>query len=885
MFSALIGFALLYSLILFGAAFVAEGAAARGRLQWVRSPWVYTLSVSIYCTAWTFYGAVGLAARSGLEFLAIYIGPTLVMFGWYWGLRRIVQVGRAQRSTSVADFLSLIYGKSNRLAGAVTILALVGITPYIALQLQSVALSFKAFAAFDTSVPEDLDVTTLAFWVSVGLAIFSVMFGTRSIDAQERRYGVVVAVALEAVVKLVALVSVGIFVVWGVGGGMSQTLATIENSPVAVWPNDASRWITMVALSAMAFVTLPRVFHVMVVENDNDRQLSVASWAFPLYLFFMSLFVLPIAVLGQEIMPWGSNPDLYVLTLPLWLGQENLAVLAFLGGFSSATSMVVVASIAIATMVSNHIILPIMLSLGAPNAVRAGDLRQVVLTTRRLTITVVIFLGYLYYRLSGGGEALSSIGLIAFTGVAQIMPPLVLGLMWGGVTRAGALFGLTTGFAIWLYSLFLPSFGGEVIVTQSILDHGPWGLSLLRPTHLFGTSFGDPVVHCVVFSIGLNTLTILLVSLLSNESTEHHNPAADPEAAFEARTEMQNPSQDLLLMVQRVLGPREAHALFQTNGVPLNLREPLPAPTPQLIRRIEQAMAGAVGAATAHAMVRQFAQNTPVSVDDLMAVADEAAQIIEYSRKLETQSEELEQAALELRQANTKLTRLSEQKDAFLSQISHELRTPMTSIRSFSELLRDHSEDPDFDARRFSQIIHDEALRLTGLLDDLLDLSVLEHGQVRMVYAPTMVKDLLEQAQASALISQEDALRVNVHIDGDPQIITDRNRLMQVFINLIVNARKYCDAPSKTLDISYAERGDIVEFKFQDNGSGIPPEDSNIIFEKFSRLSSNDLQGGVGLGLAICAETVNRLGGTIGYRNVPLGGYFFVKLPKSMPSQ
>jgi signal transduction histidine kinase len=209
----------------------------------------------------------------------------------------------------------------------------------------------------------------------------------------------------------------------------------------------------------------------------------------------------------------------------------------------------------------------------------------------------------------------------------------------------------------------------------------------------------------------------------------------------------------------------------------------------------------------------------------------------------------------------------------------------MTSIRSFSELLRDHSEDPDFDARRFSQIIHDEALRLTGLLDDLLDLSVLEHGQVRMVYAPTMVKDLLEQAQASALISQEDALRVNVHIDGDPQIITDRNRLMQVFINLIVNARKYCDAPSKTLDISYAERGDIVEFKFQDNGSGIPPEDSNIIFEKFSRLSSNDLQGGVGLGLAICAETVNRLGGTIGYRNVPLGGYFFVKLPKSMPSQ
>lgn len=338
-------------------------------------------------------------------------------------------------------------------------------------------------------------------------------------------------------------------------------------------------------------------------------------------------------------------------------------------------------------------------------------------------------------------------------------------------------------------------------------------------------------------------------------------------------------------MVQRVLGPREAHALFQEEGAPLNLRGPLPEPTPHLISRIEKAMAGAVGAATAHAMVRQFAQNTPVSVDDLMAVADEAAQIIEYSKKLETQSQELERAAFELRQANTKLTRLSEQKDAFLSQISHELRTPMTSIRSFSELLRDHFEDPNFDAPRFAQIIHDEALRLTGLLDDLLDLSVLEHGQVRMVYGPVSVKDILSQAQASALVSQEDALHVNVHIDGDPQIVTDRNRLMQVFINLIVNAQKYCDAPSKKLDISYVERGTTVEFKFQDNGSGIPPEDSNIIFEKFSRLSSNDLQGGVGLGLAICAETVTRLGGKIGYRNVPLGGYFFVRLPKNPTQQ
>ncbi|MFT5638055.1 MAG: Na+/proline symporter [Paracoccaceae bacterium] len=381
-FNTLVFVAVLYVSFLFLVAFGADRLSKHRRLAWLHSPLVYTLSLSIYCTAWTFYGAVGSAARNGLEFLAIYLGPTLVFIGWWWFLRKLVRIGQVHRITSIADLLSSRYGKSAFLAVIVTLLAVVGSTPYIALQLQSVAFSFSVLADAGKTGGEQLDVNATAFWLAVGLAIFTIFFGTRNIDANERHHGVVTAIAVEAIVKLVALLAVGIFVVWGVADGPSDILARIETSEITRKSAQGSRWITLLFLSAAAIICLPRMFQVTVVENSDESHLSTASWAFPLYLFLMSLFVLPIAVMGLTVLPEGSNPDLFVLTLPISQNQEGLAMLAFLGGFSSATSMVIVAAIALSTMVSNHIVMPFWLSINAANNPISGDVRLILIRSR-----------------------------------------------------------------------------------------------------------------------------------------------------------------------------------------------------------------------------------------------------------------------------------------------------------------------------------------------------------------------------------------------------------------------------------------------------------------------------------------------------------------------
>jgi len=881
-FNLLVFASLVYVAFLFVVAFGADKSARAGRGAWLRAPVIYTLSLSIYCTAWTFYGAVGYAARSGLEFVTIYLGPTLVMVGWWWVLRKLVRIGRAQRITSVADLISSRYGKSTLLGVIVTALAVIGTTPYIALQLQSVTLSFAVFTGDATAGLPGRN--ALALWVAAGLALFTVIFGTRNLDANERHHGVVTAIAVEAVVKLVALLAVGIFVVWGLGGGPGEMARAIEASPIQLWDLDGGRWVSLTFLSAAALLTLPRMFQVLVVENVDEAQLATAAWAFPLYLFLMSLFVIPIAVLGLERLPEGANPDLFVLTLPLAEGHVGLATLAFLGGFSSATSMVIVAAIALSTMVSNHIVMPIWLSARSGGASVSGDVRSVVLTARRGSIAVVLGLGYLYYHFSGGGEALASIGLISFAGVAQVLPALIGGLFWRGATRIGAAAGLVAGFAIWAYALFLPSFGPAVF-SPGLMADGPWGIGWLRPEALFGVEGMDPLVHALFWSLSLNTLLFFALSLMTFPAPLERLQGAQFVNVFEHSTSARGwahggaEAEDLMVMAQRIMGSDQAQALFSAEARAQGKSGYLPDPTPDFLELLERELSGSVGAATAHAMVAQIVGGAAVSVEDLMAVADEAQQILEYSSRLEAQSEELTRTARKLREANEKLTQLSIQKDAFLSQISHELRTPMTSIRSFSEILMEPGVG--LEARhRYASIVQEEAIRLTRLLDDLLDLSVLEAGQVTLNRQRVRLGAVIDRALAAAasgegrpIAIQRDRAREELEIETDP------DRLTQVFINLIANARKYCDAEAPQLRIWVMKRKGQVLVDFVDNGSGIPETSQAVIFEKFSRLSDQQKAGGAGLGLAICREIMTRLGGAVTYLPGQGGAAFRVALP------
>ncbi|WP_299354661.1 ATP-binding protein [uncultured Shimia sp.] len=884
----LVSVCLIYVTFLFAIAFAAERAARQGHGGWLRSPLVYTLSLSIYCTAWTFYGAVGYAARSGLEYLTIYIGPSLVMVGWWWILRKLVRIGRSQRVTSIADLISSRYGKSNLLAVGVTILAVIGTTPYIALQLQSVTLSFSVFSESHVPPTELLDQDSTALWVAMGLALFTILFGTRNLDVNERHHGVVIAIAVEAIVKLFALLAVGAFVVWGVGGGLAETLQRIDASEIGKWEMRGDRWASLIFLSAAAFLCLPRMFQVMVVENDRESHLRTASWAFPAYLMVMSLFVVPIAVVGLDLLPKGSNPDLFVLTLPLATGNEGLAMLSFLGGFSSATSMVIVAALALSTMVSNHIVMPIWLSATGGGAKISGDVRNVVILSRRISIAGVVALGYLYFRLSGGGTALASIGLISFAGVAQFLPVLLGGLFWRGATRIGAFVGLTVGFVVWAYALLLPSFGSGALISEAVMLNGPFGISWLRPQAFFGIEGMDPLVHAIVWSMSLNTLTFFVASLIGFPSPLERLQGAQFVNVYEHSRRPQGwsgsaaQSEDLMIMAQRILGAREAQTLFEREAGRQGVTGFLPEPSPDFLQVLERELSGSVGAATAHAMIGQIVGGASVSVEDLMAVADETAQMMEYSNQLETKSEEQARTARQLRQANEKLTQISVQKDAFLGQVSHELRTPMTSIRAFSEILRDSNKLSAEEKVKYSSIIHDEAIRLTRLLDDLLDLSVLENGQVNLNMQRGMLMDVLDHAVSSALTGSTGKPLI-VRRQRSQEMVplnSDLDRLSQVFINLIGNAQKYCVADAPELAISVGINNGELVIDFIDNGVGISKDDQAVIFEKFARVGSMKA-GGAGLGLAICREIMARLEGSVSYLPGQGGAAFRVILPVS----
>ena len=884
-FNLLVLSCFLYVAFLFTVAFLAEGRAARGRAGWLRSPLVYTLSLSIYCTAWTFYGAVGYAARSGLEFLTIYFGPTLVFIGWWLVLRKLVRIGRQHRVTSIADLISSRYGKSNGLGVVVTVICVIAATPYIALQLQSVVLSFGVFASDAPVGTGPLDPEQVAVWVAVGLAAFTILFGTRNLDAREQHHGIVTAIAVEAVVKLIALIAVGSFVVWGIAGGVGEVITRIDAADLSAWQVQPGRWTSLIFLSAAAVITLPRMFQVMVVENEDEGHLARASWAFPLYLMAMSLFIVPIAVIGLERMPEGSNPDMFVLTLPLAEGQGGLAMLAFLGGFSSATSMVIVEAIALATMISNHVVIPLWLRL-RPAAGAADDLRQVVLMARRLAIAAVLALGYAYYHFSGGSAALAAIGLIAFLGVAQVLPAMLGGIFWRGATRTGAFLGLLTGLVIWAYTSFLPSFGPGAVLPAHVFTDGAFGHAWLRPQALFGTEAMDPLTHALFWSMTLNTLAFCLGSLLTFPGPVERLQGAAFVNVFEGDVGPQRwargqvDPEALLAMAQRILGEDAALALFQTVARAQGKEGFLPDPTPGFLDSLEARLSGSVGAATAHAMLSQLVGRATVTVEDLMAVASESAQILEYSAQLEAREAELTRTAGALREANEKLTQLSLQKDAFLSQISHELRTPMTSIRAFSEILTE-GDLPPATVVRYGQIIHDEAKRLTRLLDDLLDLSVLENGAVQLNVGLASLQGMIDTALTAARATRPER-EFTIVRDLPTEAIylkTDADRLTQVFINLISNARKYCDAARPELRINVRQKAGRVTVDFIDNGKGIPKDAQRVIFEKFARLTDANRAGGAGLGLAICREIMANLGGSVAYLPGQGGAAFRVTVP------
>ncbi|MGE0805995.1 MAG: ATP-binding protein [Burkholderiaceae bacterium] len=888
--------ALLYVALLFAVAFLGDRRSRSGEPGWLQSPVVYTLSISIYCTSWTFYGAVGSAARSGLEFVTIYLGPTLAFIGWWVLLRKIVRIAHAQGITSIADMVSSRYGKSTILAALVTLIAVISTTPYIALQLKAVATSFQVISNSGPDTLTDLHNAgseyQIGFWIAAGMAVFTILFGTRNVDAKERHHGVVAAIALEAVVKLVALLAVGLLAVFGVAGGAEQVFALA--SPEMLHAQDAfgPRWVAVTFLAAGAVICLPRQFQVTVVENVDESHLRTAAWLFPLYLFLLSLFVLPIAIAGLNFLPAGADPDMFVLTLPIWASRHDVALLSFLGGFSAATSMVIVACIALSTMISNHIVMPVAMRLRWVSRSASGEIRRFLLVSRRISICVMLGLGFMYFRLGGDSEALASIGLIAFAGAAQVLPCLIGGLFWRQANAAGAFAGLLAGTVLWAYTLFLPSFGGDLVVSKQVLDQGPFGIALLRPQALFGMTGFDPLVHAIFWSLSVNTLLFVAVSLCREPRPLERLQSAlfvdvfrTPAEATAGLLRRSAATHDLSVIAQRILGVEEAQRLFRQAAQQQGRGGEPPLADNAFITRLERTLAGSIGGSSAHAMISQVVTGETISLDALVRIADETQRIREYSRQLEEKSRQLEAAARELGQANERLRRQDVEKDHFLSQVSHEVRTPMTSIRSFSEILLDGRGLDAERSQRFLRIIHDESLRLTRLLDSTLELNLLEHGEAPWRLARIAPERALDQA-IDVCRGLADGAQVRLE-SGErahgAEVLAEADRLSQVFINLIANAIKYNTHPTPWVRVSSRIRQGQYEVRIEDNGPGIRADERELIFSKFRRgwAHTQTPAPGAGLGLAISWQIMRRLGGELALDggSPGRGAVFSVTLP------
>ncbi|HJW12948.1 MAG TPA: histidine kinase, partial [Albitalea sp.] len=494
-----------YLLLLAGIATLADRRAAQGR-SIIGNAWVYTLSLAVYCTAWTYFGSAGRAATSGVWFLPIYLGPTLAMVLAWMVVRKMIRIAKTYRITSIADFIASRYGKSPSLAALVTLITVVGIVPYIALQLKAVSSGYALL-----TTPAGAAALPAAHWwrdstlyVALALAGFTIVFGARRLDNAERHEGMVAAIAFESVVKLAAFLIVGAYVAYGLFDGLADLMARVRAAP-ALAPllrlEQGGRfayeqWFALIGLSMLSTIFLPRQFQMMVVENVDERHLKRAAWAFPLYLLLINLFVLPIAFGGLLVFGAGRmDPDGFVLSLPLAHGQPGLALVAYIGGMSAATGMVIVETIAVSTMVCNDLLMPWLLRTRRFGARAAGDLTRTLLGIRRGAIVGVMLLGYLYFRLAGEAYALVSIGLISFAAVAQFAPAMLGGIYWKGGTKLGAQVGLAAGFALWVYTLLLPSFVKSGWLAASLLSEGPGGIALLKPEQLLGLSGLDSLTH------------------------------------------------------------------------------------------------------------------------------------------------------------------------------------------------------------------------------------------------------------------------------------------------------------------------------------------------------------------------------------------------------
>ncbi|MEA2837633.1 MAG: hypothetical protein QOD89_2183 [Bradyrhizobium sp.] len=605
---------------------------------------IYPLSLAIYCTSWTFFGSVGFATRTSTDFLAIYVGPILMIGVCTPLLRRVIQLAKSQNIISIADFIGARYGKSQAVAATVAFIAIVGCVPYIALQLKAVASSLETILSEDRAFSSIPIIGDIALVVTLAMAVFAVLFGTRQTDATEHQHGLMLAIATESIVKLVAFIAAGAFVTFWMFGPVElieRAMKTPEAVRVLNYTPSIGNFLTMTLLSFCAIMLLPRQFHVSVVENSSDAEVSRARWLFPLYLVAINLFVIPIALAGLVTFPFGAvDTDMYVLALPIEANASLLSVAVFIGGLSAATAMVIVECVALSIMVSNDIVVPLVLQRSRASRAGAKDFGHFLLRVRRFSIFAIMVMAYFYYRALGNTQ-LAAIGLLSFAAIAQFAPAFFGGLIWRRATARGAIGGMLVGFAAWFYTLFLPSFMDGNPAGMLLLQHGPLGIAALRPQALFGADL-PPLMHGVLWSLSLNVLTYIVLSLLRQPSSIERLQAEvfvpnelTPMTPTFRRWRSTVTVQDILSTVAQYLGPERARESFEAFAAShrVNL-DPAASADFELLQHAEHLIASSIGAASSRLVMSLLLRKRTVSARAALKLLDDSHAALHFNREM-----------------------------------------------------------------------------------------------------------------------------------------------------------------------------------------------------------------------------------------------------------
>ncbi len=870
----------------------------------INSATVYSLSMAVYCTAWTFYGSVGRAANAGISFLPIYLGPTLMMLLMGFVLKKIIRISKLLSITSIADFISSRYGKSSVVAGMVAIIAVFGIIPYIALQLKAIYLTLQLVSDSPQIVfPQGWTLLDFAhdstFYITIVLIIFSILFGVRNLDASERHEGLVAVIAFESIVKLLAFLTVGVFVVYFIHDGLGDIYSKASQNPeiMKLWTLETigdshEDWFFLTLLAMLAILLLPRQFQMSVVENINESHLKRAVWLFPLYMLLINIFVLPIALSGILHGLDLDAADTFVLTLPII--SQNLFVtwVVFLGGLSAATGMIIVETVALSNMICNSLVLPLIIKLPLLPINENTNLTRILLFIRRASVVFVLFASFLYFRTTGKQFSLVSTGLISFLAVAQFAPSLIGGMYWKNGTRLGAIVSIAIGFVIWAYTLPF----GDLIITGifpgSILTEGPFGISLLRPHQLFGLSTMSPIAHATFWSLLLNLTTYVGVSLFSKQSLREKTQASlfvdvmrySIDQSHSKLWRGTTTTRELTNLLERFLGKKKTRERLEEFSRISSLDPDAPQASSELVSYTEKLLSGSIGSVSARIMVASVVDEEPVKMEEIMDILDATQQVISYSQQLEQKSTELKKATDELQKTNLRLKELDALKDDFISMITHELKTPLTSIRAFTEIMHDNLDISEEKRKEFLGLMITESARLTRLINQVLDSGKMESGKVEWNRKKVSIHLIIGEAVSSiSQLAEDKGINLKTVLDeSNINIYADRDKIIQVMVNLLSNAVKFCPEQNGQIRVKTNKTKDRVEVMVTDNGIGVKPEDRLTVFEKFRQQHTEHENKfhGTGLGLSICKRIIEEHDGQIGVADtVGDGAMFYFFLP------